>query len=186
MLRRLAPMVAVALAIAGCGTAPTDPPPPGTATSTTTSGTTINLGSVYEHPCATLTSAQQHQLSLPPQVRESAGDSTGMCKWSKDDDSNFFLRFDLRSGALAEAYKRRGERDPNGDLVWKSFEPGEIRGLPAVVRSFSEVGTHCEVIVDAGNGQGISITGSLLTTLDPKLCDRLVTASEWIVDKARA
>jgi hypothetical protein len=65
------------------------------------------------------------------------------------------------------------------------FEPRQIRGLPAVTRAFSTAGDHCEVIVDAGNGQGISLAGSLTAALDPKLCDRLVTATEWVVDTIR-
>jgi len=184
MYRRLAPLLAVVVVVAGCSGNPTEPPPPTTSTPTTTSAT-IDLRPFYEHPCTMLTAAQRRRLGFPPRVRERAGESASMCTWSQNDDDNYLLSFNLGSDALAEAYKKKDERDPDGELLWKSFQPQEIRGLGAVARSFDTIGSHCEVIVDFGGGQSISVTGSLLTAPDPKLCDRLVTAAGFAVDAAR-
>jgi hypothetical protein len=185
MIRRLAPVVAVVLALAGCSTDSTDPAPPPTTSITPTP--TIDLRSFSAHPCSTLTRAQQDQLGFPPQLRETAGDWAGTCRWANnaDDHVNYFVTLNLRSDALAEAYEKKAARDPGGELLWKSFEPQEIGGLAAVARSYDTIGTHCEVIVDVGDEQSISITGSLLTAPDPKLCDRLVTAAGMVVDLIR-
>ncbi len=195
MLRRAALAVAVALMVAGCNGDPAGPAPSPTTTNSTSRPTDvppvadpIDLRSVYEHPCAMLTTAQQNELGLRPRVEESAGDGTGTCKWASEDTAPLYvylLRLNLRSDLLVDAYGRRDARDPDGDPIWALFEPREIGGLPAVTRAFSTTGDHCEVIVDVGNGENIAIAGSLETEPDPQLCDRLVTAAGWVVDSAR-
>jgi Protein of unknown function (DUF3558) len=191
-------VVAAAMMITGCtGDDRADPAP---TTTVTTTGTTsrppgipavadpMDLRPFYLHPCATLTTTQQNQLELRPRVRESAGDWAGMCNWARDDadhDYNYLLVLDLRSDRLVDAYQRRDAREPGGGPIWELFEPREVRGFPAVTRSFSTHGDHCEVIVDTGNGHSIAISGSLRSELDPGLCDRLVTAAEWVVDALR-
>jgi hypothetical protein len=186
MIRRLVPIVAVVLALAGCSTDSADPAPPPT-TSTTAAVPAVDLGSFAEHPCSTLTAAQQGRLGFPPRLRETAGEWAGTCRWAKteDDNVNYFVTLNLRSDALAEAYEQKDARDPGGELRWKSFAAREIGGLAAVARSYHTIGAHCEVIVDVGDEQSISITGSLLTAPDPRLCDRLVTAAGLVVDAAR-
>lgn len=191
-------MIAVVLTVAGCS-GPVDTVLH-TTTSPTTSGTgsrppgvpsvadPIDLQPSYAHPCDALTAAQQNKLGLRSPAPAPAGDSVGICRWAKEDpedEYNYLLSLNLDSDLLADAYTRRGARDPGGELIWKSFEPREVGGFPAVVRSFSEVDNHCEVIVDVGDGQAVTIAGTLFTRTDPTLCRRLITAAEWVVDTIR-
>jgi hypothetical protein len=203
-LRWIAPVAAMVLTIAGCDG---DPTPAGTATPPTTSRTAgstvttapptstsrptvappvadpVDLRSVYTHPCATLTAAQQNHLGLRPRVKESVEGNVGQCQWAKRDANYDYYQYDLVLNhdfdLLAEAYQH------SNDPMWTMFEPREVRGFPAVVESSSEPSGFCQVVVGLGGSQGIKIFGSQYVEPDPTLCDRLATAAEWIIDAAR-
>lgn len=192
-------MIAVVLTVAGCSGGLTDTAAPTTTASPTTSGVgsrppgvpsvadPIDLHGFYPRPCAVLTAAQQNRLGLRPLVRVPGGEAIGICRWANEDTTdeyNYLLSLNLDSDLLTDAYERRDARDPSGEPIWKSFEPREIGGFPAVVRSISEH-THCEVLVDVGNGQTVAIAGTLYTRTDPGLCARLVTAAGLVLDSAR-
>lgn len=190
MLRLFVPAVAV-LTLAGC-TGPTPPTPPAPTSTTSRPADVppvtdpVDLRSYYKRPCATLTAAQQDRLGFRRPVEETAGDYVAVCNWTSEDASHdYLLRLNVRFDLLVDAYETRDQRTPDGSPVWPLFEAHQVRGLPAVTHAFDTIGTHCEVIVDFGAGQGIAIAGSLSEKPDPKLCDRLLTAAGWVVDTIR-
>jgi hypothetical protein len=148
----------------------------------------IDLRSSYTRPCATLTPSQQRQVGFhqyDPVDHESHNSQFGVCVWRHNPrpatEANYGYRLMLHVSGdpLAEAYAASNDRD-----IWPVFEPRQIRGLPAVVRSLSTPDDQCEVIVGTGNGQGITISGTI-TASDPALCDRFTTAAEWVINAAR-
>jgi len=90
----------------------------------------------------------------------------------------YTLRDYVGGDPLAKAYQ------DNGPKEWSAFEEHTARGLPAVTQVPGEGERVCKVVVGAGNGQGIAIVGSLGLE-DPTLCQRLLTAAEWVVDAVR-
>lgn len=209
MLRRIAPVLLVTtLAIAAC-TTDDHPAPPGTrdpATTTTghstptTTGETprptaappvtkpVDLRPLRDHPCAALTQAQQNTIGFrpyEPSDHEAVNSAFSNCRWlqksgpNNDIDHGYHVWL-WSSDPLAKAYAEAN--DPAGS--WAVFEPREIRGLPAVVRSLGTPDEQCSVVVGTGNGQGIEVDG-VTSTADPTLCERFTTAAEWIVDAAR-
>jgi hypothetical protein len=71
-------------------------------------------------------------------------------------------------------------RTTNGGTT---FEEHAVGGLPAVkmARGYSE--SQCELIIGAGNGQGIVLLGELFVGEgETSVCDRLVTAAGYVVD----
>lgn len=92
----------------------------------------------------------------------------------------YTLRVYVGGDPLAKAYQ------DNGPKEWSAFEEHTARGLPAVTQVAGGGASFCRVVVGAGNDQGIAITGSLgLGLEDPTLCQRLLTAVEWVVDAVR-
>jgi Protein of unknown function (DUF3558) len=213
MRTRLLPVLAATLAIiAGCtndnGTSQT-PNSTGATPSMTTSSTAtspptsgleprptktpevvdpVDLRAFRSKPCATLTPEQQRQvgfLHYDPVDHEGSNDSFGVCVWRHNpkpatpNNYGYRLMLHVSGDPLAEAYAASNDRS-----VWQVFEPRRIRGLPAVVRSLSTPEDQCEVIVGTGNGQGITINGTIIRS-DPTLCDRFTTATEWIIDTIR-
>lgn len=181
MLRRLVMMLAAAVLLAGCGGDPaptTAPPTKGTeqAASTTepaerpteapAATDPVDLSPGYRHPCATLTGAQQNRLGFRPAPEERFDESVGTCNWAK----KYVLQLFPRSDPLADAYQ-----DSNNSK-WAVFEPRDIHGVPAVVRTTDK---SCEVVVGVSRGQGVVISG------DKVVCDRLVTAAGLVVDTLR-
>jgi hypothetical protein len=213
MLRRIAPVIAVvALIIAGCTSE--DNPNPGATTTTTTQAaptttakpsTTsetsrptnappvtdpVDLRRFHEHPCAALTRAQQQEIGFrkyDPVEPEGANTQFGTCVWLEepkagtDDGYGYRLTVSMSGDPLAGAY---AESNPHEGVNWVVFEPRQIRGFPAVVRSLTRPDDQCSVVVGTGNGQGIEVDGTI-TADDPTLCDRFVTAAEWVVDAVR-
>jgi hypothetical protein len=147
----------------------------------------VDLTQAHKHPCATLTAAQQRQLELPPRVDEAVEGSHGRCQWTKENaglvENDYVLLLHVRPDLLAEAYKNSNSRE-NGEPAWALFEPRVVGGLPAVVRSFSTRDDFCEVIVGAGKGQAIRMSGRVHEP-DPGLCDRLATAAGNVVTAVR-
>jgi uncharacterized protein DUF3558 len=200
MLRRATLVLAIAiLAVSGCSSSE----PATTAPSTTTSAqkangrptappavaTPVDLGSLRRTPCAALTSAQQKQIgfqAVEPGDHEGTTADTGFCVWQrkpesgKDDGYGYRLTLSISGDQLAKVYAEAS--DPDGH--WTEFEPREIGDLPAVVGSVTTPENQCDVVVGAGNGQGIEINGTIVPD-DPTLCDRFVQAAEWIVAAAR-
>lgn len=209
MRGRIIPILAVTVfAISGCtgdndagappgstGTSPgTTTPPPGTSqeprpTSAPEVTDPIDLRSFHATPCATLTPEQQQQVGFhqyDPVDHESSNSQFGVCVWrhnpqpATDANYGYRLMLNVSGDPLAEAYAASNDRG-----TWTVFEPRQIRGLPAVVRSLSTPDDQCEVIVGTGNGQGITISGTIAAS-DPGLCDRFTTAAEWVIDAVRA
>jgi hypothetical protein len=148
----------------------------------------VDLRSFYTKPCATLTPRQQRQVGFyqyDPVDHESHNSQFGVCVWRHNPqpatDANYGYRLMLHVSGdpLAEAYATSDDRD-----TWSVFEPRQIRDLPAVVRSLSTPDDQCEVIVGTGNGQGITISGTI-TASDPTLCERFTTAAERVISAAR-
>ncbi len=152
----------------------------------------IDLRPFYAHPCATLTAAQRDQLGFHPLVSESTEGSHGMCIWGQGPGPDngarygYRLRLHIHPDLLAQAYKDSNALDYHGNPQAATFEPRQIRGLPAVAQSPNPPDSfrYCEVVVGTGNGQGIALVGDAKDT-DPALCDRLVTALEWVIDALR-
>jgi Protein of unknown function (DUF3558) len=193
-------LVAVVVAIGGCtgdNGADAAPSSTGASSSTTTSPPDrrptnapevtdpIDLHPFYAKPCATLTAEQQRQVGFnhyDPVDHESSNRQFAVCVWRHNPQpatgANYGYRLMLHVSGdpLAEAYGASG--------TWSVFEPRQVRGLPAIVRSLSTPDDQCEVIVGTGNGQGITISGTIAAS-DPTLCDRFTTAAEWVIDAVR-
>lgn len=142
-----------------------------------------NLDTLRARPCSALTAAQQRELDFAAEPVEVATVDYGTCIWNQtkpDPDGRQFgyvLRVDTAADPLDDAYRHSGERTPAGDHTWAVFEPRTIAELPTVVRSLADRTTQCEVIVGAGNDQGLSIKG-IARPAYPDLCDRLTRAAE--------
>jgi hypothetical protein len=143
----------------------------------------------YRRPtCALLTAAQVTELGLPPQTLNGGTPESGICSWSTTEGGHDLYTLDLllTGDPLSEAYRRSNDRLDSGKRVSELFEIRTIGGLPAVVTSMRDPSTFCAVIVGTGAGQGISITASIsFNDPDPELCDRMVTAAEWVIEAAR-
>jgi hypothetical protein len=143
----------------------------------------VDLGALRAHPCSALTAAQQRELDLAAKPVEVATADYGTCIWNQtkpDVDGRQFgyvLRVDAAADPLDDAYRKSGEHTPSGDPTWAVFEPRTIAELPAVVRSLADRTTQCEVIVGAGNDQGVSMKG-IVRPAEPDLCDRLTRAAK--------
>lgn len=215
MLRYLASVlvVAAALGIAGCTSDNRTDPAPATTTSTPNEPTTtisppntpsktsrptapppvtdpVDVRPFHDHPCAALTAAQQKQIGFrqyDPVDPEATNSDSSNCVWLEkpnpgtDGGYGYRLTISVAGDPLAEAYS---ESNPHGGVDWDMFEPRQIRGLPSVVRSLTTPDHQCSVVVGTGNGQGIEINGTIPAG-DPSLCDRFVTAAEWLADAAR-
>lgn len=148
----------------------------------------VDLRPFHTKSCATLTPEQQRQVGFLRRdlvEHEASNDLFGVCLWRHNpkpatpDNYAYRLILHISGDPLAEAYA-----DSNDRYAWRVFEPRRIRGLPAVVRSFSTPDDQCELIIGTGNGQGITINGTIIRT-DPTLCDRFTTAAEWVIDTVR-
>jgi len=176
-----------------------EPRPTPTPTSTTDSPRPTVAPAVHDaldlrphrlRTCALLTKSQVAELDFPPQNSEGASREGGLCEWFADRSGPgrtetylFNLHADVAGDPLAAAY--RESNDAVGDRpVWQLFDERTVGGLPAVVRSRDDPAASCQVVVGAGNGQGITMSASTGGS-DPRLCDRMVTAATWVVDRAR-
>jgi hypothetical protein len=200
-MRRTIYVLALATAVLSACTGNNDvaPTPPVTTEPTTTSETPrptvappieapVDLSPYHRQTCALLTPEQTAELRLPPQDSNGATNETGHCGWNTvpGGDAIYALTVFITGDPLGEAYQRSNDRFLSGKRVWEPFEIRTIGGLPAVVKVMGDPSTYCEVIVGAGGDQGILLTASVRPELAyPKLCDRLVTAAEWVIDAAR-
>lgn len=207
MRLRIVPLLAaLAVAVGGCtGDVGAERPPSSTVAGTTTSRPAssevsrptippavtepVDLRSFHAKPCATLTAEQQREVGFhqyDPVDHESSNSQFGVCVWrdnpepATDANYGYRLMLHISGDPLAEAYAAGDDR-----AMWSVFEPRQVRGLPAVVRSLSTTDDQCEVVVGTGNGQGITISGTIAAS-DPTLCDRFTTAAEWVIDAVRA
>lgn len=145
--------------------------------------TPTDLNALRARPCSALTPAQQRALDFAAEPVEVATAGYGTCVWNQtkpDADGRqlgFVLRIDTAADPLDDAYRHSRERTPSGDPTWALFEPVTIAELPAVVRSLADRTTQCEVIVGAGNHQGLSVKG-IVRPVEPDLCDRLARAAK--------
>lgn len=152
----------------------------------------IGLDRLRRHACAVLGPRQQADLGFGPVAPvEVANGRLGSCVWTRSEPGPdhppmyaYVLWIHPAEDRLAEAYGESEDRSEySGSRNWPVFEPRTIRGLPAVLRTNTEVADSCEVIVGAGNGGSISMKGQVEID-DPQLCDRMVTAAELVVDSA--
>lgn len=91
--------------------------------------------------------------------------------------TSYSLTVHVTGDPLGAAYRDSDRRLGTGEWAWPLFEPGTVRGLPAVVRANLNPDRYCDVVVGFGQGQGITVTGSPGVPA-PDLCDRLVAAAE--------
>jgi hypothetical protein len=127
--------------------------------------------------------------NIPPQ--ETTDDGFGMCAWSDPPGAHagasygYSIRILLTGDPLAEAYQDSNSTDTvYSEPSWPVFITRTIRDLPAVVRTRTELKFACEIVIGAGNGQGLAIKG-VHTPDDPSLCERMVAMAELVVDAAR-
>lgn len=195
--------VAVTTALSGCtesGDDTTLPTTPSTTTSTTVPPTPrpteapqvaapLDLSPHRRHSCALLSTSQESQLGFPTDdVSEGATLEEGICQWSTTEGRTdlYTLHIYLTEDPLGDAYQRSNDRLDSGKRVWEPFEIRTIGGLPAVVKVMGDPSTYCEVVVGTGAGQGIRMVASIShDDPDPELCDRVVTAGEWVIEAAR-
>ncbi|HEY0449570.1 DUF3558 family protein [Actinophytocola sp.] len=199
------PVLILVTAVSMASCTGTDAPPTPSTTSTTTTESTLRPSVPPEaaqpvdlrphrlQPCALLSKDQVTELDLPPQTSEGANTESGICEWFTNQSAPgrtetylFRLEIILSGDPLAEVYRESNDLNATTkDLIWQVFEERTIRGLPAALRSRFDPAASCEVVVGAGSTQGISMSASTGGS-DPELCQRMVTAAEWVVDAARA
>ncbi|HEX2130374.1 MAG TPA: DUF3558 domain-containing protein [Actinophytocola sp.] len=145
----------------------------------------VGLERLLPTPCSALTPRQQAELGFGPSPTERPSPHISACVWERSETGQdrlpmyaYVLWLHGDDDPLAEAYQDSSER------AWRVFAPRTIRGLPAVVRTNTDVSEHCQVIVGTGNGQGITMK-AIVEENDPGLCDHMVTAAELVVDAAR-
>lgn len=191
-----------ALVAPGCTGTGAPPTPQESSIDTTTTATEVPSAppsvdvpvdlSSYSQPCSLLTAQQLGELEFPSEASPEQDGQSHRCTWHEDDRDQeapfviFAVTIHLTGDPLARVYQEHHSRRGNEEQEWTSFEAHTVRGLPAVtlVRGLAEA--QCEVIVGAGNGQGVVVFGSLSGRAeDPGLCDRLVTAAGWVVDAVR-
>lgn len=153
----------------------------------------VDLRSLYDHPCAVLTPAQRRQIgfrTFDPVEPEGVNSKFSTCIWKKepkagtDDGYGYTLTLFVSGDPLARAYAESNKHDEYKQFDWATFEPRQLDGLPAVVRSLVSPDDECGVVVGTGHGHGIEISG-VVAHKDRTLCDRMVAAAEWVVDAAR-
>lgn len=143
-------------------------------------------------PCALLTAQQAAAVPFPPQLSDGGptADGYGLCEWGRPtqagppEPDKVTLKVWLSDDPLAQVYLNSNLRDSNGKYSMPTFEPRSIRGLPALVFSEYDPARRCTVVVGTGNAQGIELY-ALNEIADPGLCQRLVTALEWMIDTVR-
>lgn len=152
----------------------------------------ISLDRLRRHACAVLGPRQRNELGLGPVPPvEVANARIGSCIWKRNETGPdhppmyaYVLSIHPSTDQLTDAYGESEDRSESGKYrLWPVFEPRTIRGLPAVIRTNTEIADTCEVIVGAGNGGSITMKGHVEID-DPNLCDRMVTAAELVVDSA--
>jgi hypothetical protein len=148
----------------------------------------IDLTPHHRQTCALLTPEQTAELRLPPQAIDGASPDTGLCEWNTvpAGDAIYALTVFMTGDPLGDAYQRSNDRLDSGKRVSELFEIRTIGGLPAVVTGMSDPSTFCTVTVGTGGNQGILLTAAVRHKLaDPELCNRMVTAAEWVIEAAR-
>jgi len=148
----------------------------------------VDLTPYHRQPCALLTPEQTAELRLPPERINGANGETGLCEWDTvpGGDAIYSLTVFMTGDPLGEVYRRSNDRLDSGKLVSELFEIRTIEALPAVVTTMRDSSTYCAVTVGTGGDQGVLLTASVRPELsDPELCDRMVTAAEWVIDAAR-
>jgi hypothetical protein len=193
----------IATLLSGCGGTESRPAPPTSPTGTTTVSPPpsvpppvsdpVDLGPYSRNPCPLLNAQQLTELEIPEEHIESPEQETGAwyCMWSKNSDQEsalviYTVTVYMTGDPLSEAYRENRSRHDKNERQWPVFDAHTVRGLPAVTKVVGDPETQCQVIVGAGNGQGVKVFGHLgLGIGNPDLCQRLVTAAEWVVDAVR-
>jgi hypothetical protein len=131
------------------------------------------------------------QLKIPTEEQNEFSNQDGeswYCEWSFDLSSRppklatYNLTIYMSGDPLAKAYQDRYS-DRNEELPG-TFEEHTIRGFPALREYSGEF--QCEIVVGTGNGQGFTMFGRRSLGLqDPRLCQQMITAAEWVVDAVR-
>ena len=125
--------------------------------------------------------------------RQQQLEGTRDCEWFRDESKpgwletyTYTLTVHVTGDPLANAYRDDNSRHGSGQRRWTVFEPRTVGDLPAVVRAPADPGKSCEVVVGAGEGQGLTISGLVTTGFeDATMCRRLLAAAELVIDKAR-
>jgi hypothetical protein len=179
-----------AMMLASCSGTEAPPPRPTDASPTSVAPVVdepVNLRPHRTHPCALLSRQELARLEFPRQ-QQFERPTNGDCEWFRDESKpgwletyTYTLTVHATGDPLANAY-----RDAAGERRWTRFEPRTVRGLPAVERAPADPGKFCEVVVGAGQGQGLTISGLVTTGFeDATMCRRLLAAAELVIDKAR-
>ena len=186
-----------AMVLTSCSGTEEPPPPP---SSTTTEAAPLSVAPVVDvpvdlrphraHPCALLSRQELTRLEFPRQ-QQFEGTTKGArdCEWFRDESKpgwletyTYTLTNHVTGDPLANAYR---END-SGQRRWTMFEPRTVGDLPAVLRAPADPGKFCEIVVGAGEGQGLTISGLVTTGFeDATMCRRLLAAAELVIDKTR-